>query len=51
MQNAGLGIMLVLTAFPGEPEAAIPTAIYAFGCMFTGTILARYWAEFGAGPP
>jgi BASS family bile acid:Na+ symporter len=45
MQNAGLGTFLVLEVFSGEPEAAIPTAIYTFGCMLTGTVLARYWAE------
>ena len=45
MQNAGLGTFLVLKVFSNDPEAAIPTAIYTFGCMLTGTILARYWAE------
>jgi BASS family bile acid:Na+ symporter len=47
MQNAGLGTFLVLKVFKEEPAAAIPTAIYTFGCMFTGTVLARIWAEFG----
>ncbi|MGD9128460.1 MAG: bile acid:sodium symporter family protein, partial [Planctomycetia bacterium] len=47
MQNAGLGTVLVITLFPDEPTAAIPTALYTFGCMLTGTILARTWAEFG----
>ncbi len=47
MQNAGLGTFLVLKVFESEPAAAIPTAIYTFGCMFTGTILARLWAELG----
>ncbi|HUT10971.1 MAG TPA: bile acid:sodium symporter family protein [Thermoguttaceae bacterium] len=47
MQNAGLGTWLVLKVFEDEPTTAIPTAIYTFGCMFTGTILARLWAEFG----
>jgi BASS family bile acid:Na+ symporter len=51
VQNAGLDAMLVLTAFPGEPEGAIPAAVCTFGCMFTGTILARCWAEFGADHP
>ena len=27
---------------------AIAPAIYTFGCMFTGTVLARIWAESGA---
>ena len=43
MQNAGLGATLAANYF--SPEAAIPAAIYTFGCMFTGTILARIWAE------
>ncbi|MHC4177137.1 MAG: bile acid:sodium symporter family protein [Planctomycetota bacterium] len=47
MQNAGLGTFLVLKVFDEQPAAAIPTALYTFGCMFTGTILARLWAEFG----
>ena len=50
MQNAGLGTYIVLTIFPNDPTAAIPPALYTFGCMFTGSILARIWAEFGAGP-
>jgi BASS family bile acid:Na+ symporter len=49
MQNAGLGTFLVLRVFEEQPAAAIPTALYTFGCMFTGTILARLWAEFGGG--
>jgi hypothetical protein len=43
--------MLVLTAFPSEPEAAIRTTLYTFGCTFTGTVLARYGAELGVDPP
>ncbi|MGW8257437.1 MAG: bile acid:sodium symporter family protein [Thermoguttaceae bacterium] len=46
MQNAGLGTVLALRMFGDYPAAAIPPAIYTFGCMFTGTILARCWAEF-----
>lgn len=42
MQNAGVGTMLALTFFPDE-ATAIPTAVYTFGCMFTGTILANVW--------
>ena len=35
--------------FFGEFDlAVIPPVIYTFGCMFTGTLLARLWAEFGA---
>ena len=29
-----------------QMTAALPAAIYTFGCMFTGTILARAWAEW-----
>jgi BASS family bile acid:Na+ symporter len=44
MQNAGLGTTLVLQLFPEQPAAAIPPALYTFGCMLTGTLLARWWA-------
>ncbi len=47
MQNAGLGTVLVLKLFGDRPETAIPTAMYTFGCMLTGTVLARCWAEWG----
>ncbi|MGY8769249.1 MAG: bile acid:sodium symporter family protein [Pirellulales bacterium] len=43
LQNAGLGTMLTLTVLNNE-EAAIPTALYMFGCMLTGTILATFWS-------
>lgn len=43
MQNCGLGTTLALALFPGT-SAAIPTAIYTFGCMFTGTLLAVWWS-------
>ena len=44
MQNAGLGTALAASIFSDRPESLIPTALYTFGCMLTGTILARYWA-------
>ncbi|MEE8450780.1 MAG: bile acid:sodium symporter family protein [Thermoguttaceae bacterium] len=45
MQNAGLGATLAVDLFgEGSPEAVGP-AVYTFGCMFTGTLLARYWAS------
>ena len=47
MQNAGLGSTLALVLFADRPAVAIPAAMYTFGCMFTGTILARGWAIFG----
>jgi len=43
MQNAGLGTVAALKMFPDRPSVAILPAAYTFGCMFTGTILARYW--------
>lgn len=43
MQNAGLGVVLAQTYF--SPEAAIAPALYTFGCMLTGTILAHAWAR------
>jgi BASS family bile acid:Na+ symporter len=45
MQNAGLGTTLALGLFPDLPAAALPAALYTFGCMLTGTLLARYWAR------
>ena len=44
MQNAGVGTSLALSFFP-DPATAIPTAVYTFGCMFTGTLLANIWAR------
>ena len=46
MQNAGLGTALAMRLFADDPATALPAAIYTFGCMFTGTILARAWAEW-----
>ena len=46
MQNAGLGAALATKLFP-DTVASLPAAMYTFGCMFTGTILARLWAERG----
>lgn len=42
MQNAGVGASLALKLFPGHPQVALPCGLYAFGCMFTGTLLA-WW--------
>jgi len=50
MQNAGLGTLLAMEFFKESPSAAIPPAIYTFGCMLTGTLLARLWAELGRTP-
>ncbi len=43
MQNAGLGTTLATTLFT-DSAVALPPALYTFGCMLTGTILARAWA-------
>lgn len=43
MQNAGLGSVLAAQFF--SPEAAVPAALYTFGCMLTGTVLASYWSR------
>ena len=44
MQNAGVGTMLATSLFPERPQIAVGPAIYTFGCMFTGAILARWWS-------
>jgi BASS family bile acid:Na+ symporter len=46
MQNAGLGTILAMRVFGNFPTATVPPAIYTFGCVLTGTILARFWVEF-----
>ncbi len=49
MQNAGVGTALALKWFEDQPTSAIPTAVYTFGCMLTGTILAHWFARRPAG--
>ncbi|QDU37597.1 Sodium Bile acid symporter family protein [Maioricimonas rarisocia] len=44
MQNAGVGAKLASDLFEGSTTTMIPAAIYAFGCMLTGTILAHFMA-------
>lgn len=44
MQNCGLGTTMALSLFPGT-TAAIPTAVYTFGCMLTGAVLATWWSR------
>ena len=46
MQNAGLGTVLALDLFHDRPATAIPPAIYTFGSMFIGTLMARAWSEY-----
>lgn len=41
MQNAGVGTQLVIAVLGGESTATIPTVMYTFGCMLTGTLLAQ----------
>ena len=48
MQNAGLGTVLAMDLFGKTSASSIPPAIYTFGCMFSGIIVARLWAELGA---
>jgi BASS family bile acid:Na+ symporter len=45
MQNAGLGALLATQLFGPQSAATIPPAIYTFGCMATGTLLANAWAR------
>jgi len=42
MQNAGLGAYLAKELFAGGDAIAMAPALYTFGCMLTGTILASY---------
>jgi len=51
MQNAGLGATLATTLFAASEALngsviAIAPALYTFGCMFTGTVLAGVWSLF-----
>ncbi len=45
MQNAGLGTVLAQQLFPHRPAMALPAALYTFGCMLTGVLLAQWWAN------
>ncbi|MFH1921532.1 MAG: bile acid:sodium symporter family protein [Planctomycetota bacterium] len=47
MQNAGLGTVLAVELFGRSSASSIPPALYTFGCMFTGIIVARLWVELG----
>jgi len=44
MQNAGVGAGLATTLFVDKPEISLPCALFAFGCMLTGTVLAQWFA-------
>ena len=45
MQNAGLGTALSVSILGAGTTAVIPTAVYTFGCMLTGTVLAVLWQK------
>jgi BASS family bile acid:Na+ symporter len=45
MQNAGLGAFLARELFVGGDSIAMAPAMYTFGCMLTGTILASCWSR------
>ncbi len=45
MQNAGLGSVLALQLFPGHPMVGLPSVLYMFGCMLSGTVLAQVWSR------
>jgi BASS family bile acid:Na+ symporter len=44
MQNAGLGTVLAAKLF-SDSTTAIAPAMYTFGCMLTGTLLAQCWSR------
>lgn len=46
MQNAGLGTVLAQKFFPDKPEAAFCCALFTFGCMFTGILVAQGFRIF-----
>lgn len=48
MQNAGLGVVLAIHLFPDQGAVAIAPAAYTFGCMLTGTLLAKLWSLYPA---
>ena len=45
MQNAGLGTILAGQLFADQELVQLPPALYTFGCMLTGTVLAQIWAR------
>ena len=45
MQNAGLGATLAHQLFPDADLISLPPALYTFGCMLTGTLLAQWWSR------
>ena len=51
MQNAGLGATMAQQLFAGRDLVALPPALYTFGCMMTGTILAQLWSSRSSDDP
>ncbi|MCH5375413.1 MAG: bile acid:sodium symporter family protein [Planctomycetes bacterium] len=49
MQNAGLGAYLAKELFASGDAIAMAPAMYTFGCMLTGTLLASYWGRVRRG--
>lgn len=45
MQNAGLGTILAKQLFSDRPLVQLPPALYTFGCMLTGAVLAQIWSR------
>jgi len=47
MQNAGLGVLLILDNFPEDQRdrAALPAAVFVFVCIITGSIMAEIWQK------
>ncbi len=50
MQNAGVGTVLATTMLGERSPALIPTAMYTFGCMLTGTCLAQAFSCWKSKP-
>lgn len=44
MQNAGLGAKIAGDLFPNSQGAGIPCVLFAFLCVFTATLLARWFS-------
>jgi bile acid:Na+ symporter, BASS family len=49
IQNAGLGLVLSLTFFPGIPEMALVCAWWGVWHIVSGMSLAAIWSRFGRG--
>jgi len=45
MQNSGLGAMLAVTHFGGDPLVALPSALFSVWHNVSGPAVASYWAR------